>query len=264
MLDRPTLSAIAVVAYAIANVAHEGVGHGGACLLAGGRPVALSAVHFEGDIEGLPGSARRVQAAGGTVANVVLGLACLALLRIGSGATTGRFFLWLLASVNLLQAAGYWLFSGLGRVGDWAAVVDGLDPPWAWRAGLAVLGGASYWGVVVLSLRLMLPFVGEGPERLRRAATLALVAYFAGGLLYVAAGLFNPHGFRLVVISAAAASFGGTSAFAWMTQMLRDTKAYPPVAGPGLVLGPSWGWRVAGAAVAAAFVLVLGPSVMLR
>jgi len=31
-VDRPTLAAIAVVAFALANVVHEGVGHGGACL----------------------------------------------------------------------------------------------------------------------------------------------------------------------------------------------------------------------------------------
>jgi hypothetical protein len=260
MLDRLTLVAIAVLAYAAANIAHEAVGHGGACLAVGGRPVAVSAVHFEGDLDGLPGAAQRWQSAGGTLVNLALGLLCLALLRRGSGATPARYFLWLLATLNLLQASGYWLFSGIGGIGDWARVVEGLEPAWAWRLGLAVLGGGAYWAVVVLSLREMLPFLGAQADRLRRASTLVLVPYFAGGLLYVAAGLLNPHGFRLVVISAAAASFGGASAFAWMTQLLRNTRAYPPSPDPALVLPASGRWQVAGLLVAALFVLVLGPS----
>jgi hypothetical protein len=254
---------MAVVAYAIANVAHEGVGHAGACLAVGGRPVALSAVHFEGDLEGRPPSARRWQAAGGTLANLALGLGCALLLRRGRGATPGRYFLWLLAALNLLQAFGYWLFSGIGRLGDWAVVVDGFEPAWAWRLGLTVFGLLGYWFTVVLFLRLMLPFLGDGPDRLRRALTLTVVPYLAGGLLYVASGLPNPHGLRLVAISAAAASFGGASAFAWMAQLLRNTRAYPPSAGPGLALPPSRGWQVAGALIAALFVFVLGPSIRL-
>lgn len=262
-LDRLTLVAIAVLAYTTANVAHEFVGHAGACLAVGGRPLAVSAIHFEGDLDGLPPSARRWQAAGGTLVNIALGLACLALLRLGSGATPARYFLWLFMTLNLLQASGYWLFSGLGNVGDWARVVEGFEPAWAWRLGLAVVGGVCYWAVVVLSLRQMLPFLGDGEDRLRRASTLALVPYFAGGLLYVAAGLPNPHGLYLVVISAAAASFGGASALAWMTQLLRDTKAYPPSPGLGLAMPASRPWRIAGLLAAGFFILVLGPSVPL-
>ena len=31
----------------LGNVLHEGAGHGGACLLVGGKPLALSSVYFE-------------------------------------------------------------------------------------------------------------------------------------------------------------------------------------------------------------------------
>jgi hypothetical protein len=40
--DIPTLVAIAVVAYAVANVVHEGLGHSGTCVLVGGRPIVLT------------------------------------------------------------------------------------------------------------------------------------------------------------------------------------------------------------------------------
>ena len=63
-IDRATLVAIAVVAYALANLVHEGLGHGGACLLAGGRPVALSAIHFESDLGSLDVSRTQVARGG--------------------------------------------------------------------------------------------------------------------------------------------------------------------------------------------------------
>jgi hypothetical protein len=72
-LDRLTLVAIAAVAYVLANGVHEGVGHGGARLLMGGRPVALSAVFFECDRSGLPASTHRWIAAAGTLANLAVG-----------------------------------------------------------------------------------------------------------------------------------------------------------------------------------------------
>ena len=45
--DLLTVTAIALVAYAASNVLHEAVGHGGACVALGGKPLALSSVHFE-------------------------------------------------------------------------------------------------------------------------------------------------------------------------------------------------------------------------
>jgi hypothetical protein len=41
--DLLTVAAIAIVA----TVFHEGLGHGGMCIATGGRPLVLSAVHFE-------------------------------------------------------------------------------------------------------------------------------------------------------------------------------------------------------------------------
>jgi hypothetical protein len=37
--DPPTVDAIALVAYVASNVLHEAVGHGGACLALGGKPL---------------------------------------------------------------------------------------------------------------------------------------------------------------------------------------------------------------------------------
>ena len=40
-IDRMTVVAIAIVAYALANLIHEGLGHGGTCIAVGGRLTAL-------------------------------------------------------------------------------------------------------------------------------------------------------------------------------------------------------------------------------
>ncbi len=263
-IDRPTLVAIAVVAFALANLVHEGVGHGGACLLAGGRALALSAVHFDGDLGGLAPAAVKWVAAGGTLANLAVGLLAAAALCFSPGhSDRTRVFLWLSMTVNLLQAAGYWLFSGTLRVGDWAKVIEGWTPHWAWRLGLASFGGAAYWGVVLFSLHVLSPLLGPGPGRWRRAVPLTVIPYLAGGILYATAGLLNPVGPLLVLISAAAASFGGTSGLAWMAQLLRDERRFPPHDGPKVKIARSVPWLAVGLAVVLLFVGVLGPGIRL-
>jgi hypothetical protein len=63
---------------------------------------------------------------------------------------------------NLFDAGGYFLFSGIGNFGDWAAVVEGWQPAWAWRVGLIALGTVTYFLLFVpLCLRELRPFLGR-------------------------------------------------------------------------------------------------------
>ena len=95
------------------------------------------------------------------------------------------------------------------------------------------------------------------------AVPLTVIPYLAGGILYVAAGFLNPVGPRLVLISAAAASFGGTSGLAWMAQLLRNQHRFPPDDGAPLRIPRCGPWLAAGVAVALLFVGVLGPGIRL-
>lgn len=253
--------AISIVAYALANTAHEGLGHGGTCLLVGGEPRVLDAVFFDCGTKALARSSREWIAAAGTLVN--LGLAALAGLALALGGrkpTPGRYFLWLLMTVNLCQGTGYWLFSGIGGVGDWTVVAAGLAPGASGRILLTVVGVIGYGGTIVLALRTLSPFLGADPLRRKRAFVLTVVPYLAGGILYVVAGAFNPEGPALVAVSAAAASFGGTSALAWMATQLDRVPADP---GPPIELGRSAVWLAAGVLVAVVFVGVLGPGIRL-
>ena len=261
-LDPWTVGAITVIAYAAGNVVHEGLGHGGACVLVGGRPEELNAIFFECSVEGLPPAAQRWLAAGGSIANLALAvLAWIALQRLPRTWGRARAFAWLLLAVDLLMPFGYLLFSGLGNIGDWAVVVRGLEPPLAWRGALSVAGALLYFRLAPSLLMPPLePFLGTGPERQVRARTLSVLPYVVGGITFVSAGLLNPHGIDLVLISAVAASFGGTSLLLWYPRVWARR---PPVAPEEVPLGVprSRAWLVAAAFTLILFVGVLGAGV---
>lgn len=253
--DPATIIAISIVAFSIANLLHEGAGHGGTCVLTGGRAQVLSSVHFECS------QASRLIAAGGTLVNFTAGFLCwLALRLVDQTRRHLRYFLWLVMTINLLQACGYFLFSGLGNVGDWADVIRGLAPAWLWRTGLTVLGVASYPLVVWLALLELRSFLGEPDWRRGGAKDLTIIPYVTGGILYTVAGMFNPVGMILVGLSAAAASFGGTSGMAWMTQCL-CSKFAPKIDSQPITVQRSRGWIIASVVTAAIFVGVLGHGV---
>lgn len=255
--DRLTIIAIAIIAYVVADVFHEGVGHGGACLLVGGRALALSTVHFECSVD------LRLVAAGGTIVNFILGFAAWLTAKHVYGPRL-RYFLWLSMAVNLFEAGGYFLFSGIGNIGDWAVVIAGLEPAWLWRVGLTVLGAGTYVAFVWLALSELCPFVGDAlAERVPCARRLCLTPYLAGGILSCVAGLLNPVGMILVALSAAASSLGGTSGLAWMWQLFENPRLVTP---PRTVppIGRSGAWLAAGAILALIFIAVLGPGITFR
>src|SRR5260370_36131611 len=65
--------------------------------------------------------------------------------------------------------------------------------------------------------------------RVRRARQLALAPYLTSGILSCVAGALNPVGPLLILISAAAASFGGHSGLAWMWTLLKIPRIWRSV-----------------------------------
>src|ERR1700692_3844023 len=110
--DLLTIAAITIAATVIADFIHEGLGHGGMCVLTGGRPLALSTVHFDCSAD------TRLVAAGGTLANLIFGVLFWVAARAVERSASWRYFFWLLMTFNLLHAGGYFLFSGVGNIGD--------------------------------------------------------------------------------------------------------------------------------------------------
>ena len=256
--DAVTVASIGILAYILGNVLHEGLGHGGACVLAGGKPFVLSSVHFECS------SDTRLVMAGGTLINLVAGTVFFALGRLASRSyPLLKYFFWIAMTVNLFTATGYFLFSGIGGIGDWAEFIQGLGPQWAWRITLAIFGAVTYLLAARISLLEFRPLIGSNQEqRYRRAVRLASIPYFAGGILMCIAGAFNPHGMILILISAAASTFGGTSGLMWTPNLLNHGTLIPygPPAEP-LPIPRNWPLILASCAIALAFIAVLGPSV---
>lgn len=258
-LDPITVIAIALTAYAMTNVLHEGVGHGVACVTVGGTAIALSSVHFECDIPGNSSPSGRVVAASGTIVNFIAGaIALVTLSSVSASDKPHRYlFVWLFATINLLMGAGYFLFSGVGNIGDWAAVANGWLPPAVWRPTFAVFGFLLYFLLARISSRRLRLFVGDTEYSVRRGRQVAITAYFTGGALYCLSGWLNPLGPLLVAVSAAAASLGGASGLLWLSELLRHFKG----SGDAPAFPRSYGWIGTGLVSAVVFVAVLGPGI---
>jgi hypothetical protein len=190
---------------------------------------------------------------------VFAAIAALLLRRAKVSRPAHWLFLWLLASVSLLQATGYLLFSGVGNIGDWAVVTADLPGGALWKVALIVTGGITYFLSVRWSMRTLGAHLHtDAPARVREAYRYTLVVYFAGASLYVIAGMFDPAAQAILLISGVAASLGGTSGFAWGPQQLKKP-ALVTRAEPIAALERDWRWITAGIVAAAVFILVLGP-----
>ena len=163
-----TVVSIGIFAFGLEPIVHEILGHAVVCWLTGGKVILISSTALQ------TASASRLVPAAGPLANILFGLAALALLRFlttqqnaNARAQTGvsanttaaapaafgvprislsltLLFLYFFAFANLFLATGYILYSGLINFGDFAAVIDGLRPAWLYRAGLVMIGALGY------------------------------------------------------------------------------------------------------------------------
>jgi hypothetical protein len=248
-----TIVSVAVVAYAASDVVHELMGHFMAARLAGVEVVSISSVALQ------TGRSSRIVAAAGTIADILAGLIAFALLARTARFDAGRYFLWLFGSVSLMNS-GYLIFSALLDSGDWAAVVAGLNPPWAWRLGIATAGVIVYAIAMRLAARKAGEWVAAGAVSAADFRRFIVSSYVAGGMLLVGASTLNPIGFRLVAVSGVGASFGLTAGLLVIPRMV-PSSSVGSAARNRLTLQPYW---VAVAfLVAIAFVGVLGPGIRL-
>jgi len=255
--DTITIAGIALIAYILASMLHEGVGHGGACLATGGKPIMVSTVAMECSAD------NRLVIAGGTLVNVVAGALFFVCGRMTSRTSSRlKYFLWLSMTVNLFTAAGYFLFSGIGGFGDWAMFIKGFRPQWAWRTGMTIFGAAAYMLTGRLSLLELRPLIGsDKKQRFIRAVRLTRVPYFAGGILACLAGALNPDGLILVALSAAASTFGGTSGLLWTIDWLKRDRIPLGSEPEPIPIRRSWAWIATACVLALALIVVLGPGV---
>jgi hypothetical protein len=263
--DRVTIIAIAAIAYAVQDVLHEGLGHGVTAWLSGARSVTISTVALQSDLD------TRLIAANGTLVNLLFAAVFWLLLRrAGHYRPETRYFLLLALMGNLFTGTGYFLFSGVINFGDWAVVIRGLEPHWAWQIGLVVVGVASYWASMVVVGAEMEPFREKGgprpanrapkhgrAKRSPRVLGLCYTPYFTDGILAFLGGLMNPIGFFYIIASALPSTLGanaGVLSLPFVMRKWRPVHAQEPV---GLI-SRSPLWIASGAVAALLFIFVLG------
>lgn len=260
--DAWTVASIAVIVFALSSLLHEAAGHGGACLAVQGDPRFLSSMHFDCAVRYGAHTAERMVAAGGPIATLALGgLAALLYQRTTrEDSPVRRYTLWLFAAVNLMQATGYLLYSGLGDLGDWSVVIDGWTPASLWRVGLVAIGLPTYVLVTAWLFRQLTPLAGEArPRRYLHARRLGGIAYVAGAALEVLAGLGKQGGGTLVLLSGVAASLVSTSGLLWGPRTLRGPRTPSTMAVvPVELVERSWTAIILAATCAAAFIVLLG------
>jgi hypothetical protein len=264
LIDYLTVIALSLLAYTLAVLLHEHLGHALACVSLGGHPAELGAYYVNCQYGSMPDLSIRLVALAGPIVSLITGAAGLLLLdRIPKPSTQLRYWVWLFGTISLMTAAGYLLFSGVTGLGDFGTSRDGAlylaQPEWLWRVASAISGAAGYALVIILSLRKMEKLIGgEGNLRVAQAQKLSLTSYLTGTVMAVLIGLLNPQGIMIVLISAAASTLGGTSGLAWMMQMLDRKKAASALP---LQLPRSWSWISAGFIVTVLYAAILGPSI---
>ena len=258
-VDIPTLAGMAAVVEVVSTLLHEGLGHGGACLMVHGKALVWGAYYFDCGEDGLPMMAGRIVAAAGSTINLIVA-AIFAILLAGAMKNPGKrgagvVFLWLMMAVNFMTWAGYYLFSGVSGIGDWGeeGVLRGIDNPLVWRGVMAIGGMAIY----VFLTRLAMKSLGRITGDFSAARAITWTAYVTGGVVAILIGLRNPQGWWIVIFSSMASSLGGTSGLAWGVRWAR-TEATSDFA-----LQRNWLWIAAGLIAAGLYAWYFGPSLKL-
>ena len=146
-----TIISITCVAAFITVEGHELLGHGLAAYLCGAHSFSLFSTGIYFRIQGQPEDfspssvVGRWVAAAGALFNFVAGLILLALFSNAKNIkSTNRYFLWLLAAMNLFALPCYLAYSAISRTGDFQDVISGLPHESALRLIMAGTGIVSY------------------------------------------------------------------------------------------------------------------------
>ncbi len=180
--DAITVGAVAIIAMSVATAAHEAAGHGGACLLLGGRITLLTSAYFHCAVESI------FVSPAGPLGNFAAGFAGWAALRLlPASFPRATLFSLLVSAFSFFWAFAYLVSSLATNNGDYAiAFRDFLgNHDMLWRIGGIITGAALYllfsralasWATNLFGLRTT--------HLLKTAWLAATVATVASAALY--------------------------------------------------------------------------------
>ena len=254
-IDTLIVASITVIAYLFTQIIHEALGHGGIALLVGAKIIQVTNTNLQYDPIGISLSAGRVIAAGGTLANVIVGISVLWVLRTTSIKSANmRFFLWLFGHINLFKGFGYLLIT-FAPIGDWHDVAEGLPSQTLWMIGLTLLGAVTSLGTFFYAARTLNEFAGKDTDRRQRAFMLTLFPYFLGGTVNVVATIIGL-GITIYTFTGALATFGGTFLMVWLGLAVGRPRLNTPL--EPVTPFRNTGWLIAGGVATVIYLFWLG------
>lgn len=272
--DWITVAAIAICAFILADVAHEGFGHGLAYIMLGGRSLILTTTQLIANVPSVDahrifaGNPRgdlygRIFSIAGPLGNFVLAGIALTLLKTRAFSLRLRLLFWLSATFSLFWAVGYMFYSGVTGVGDWAEVVSGLGIQREWRVALVALGVLSYWATA-RGLKTWLRAAAKGISehwypRLRK---ILWVSYLTAACIASLGALLDPRGSVRILHDALPETLIANLGMLLMPARLRKEGYEPAQSNTGVER--SIAWIAAAICVSAFYVLILGPGLRLR
>jgi hypothetical protein len=253
--DTLTICAISILAAMLASVLHEGVGHATIALATGTKSGLLTAVAWSSETDS------KLVAAGGTLVNLLAGtLFWTALRQAQKLSITTRYFLLISMAFNLFDGTGYFFFSGITDFGDWARVIEGMQPHRMWRLLLFTVGVATYYVSVILVGQGFVRDLGVRLEDSARLRKLSLLPHLSAIVIVGVAGLLNPISKTLVWQSALPATAGAHSGLLWFRYYV-PKKTNPPNSTEGIER--SYSWICTAIVTALIYIIVLGHGVTL-
>jgi len=177
--DLPTVAALAVIAMGGVTIDHEALGHGSACLAAGGHIQLLTSSLFRCDAR-----SPWIDPAG-PAGNLLMGALALVLSRVAPKRWTHpRLGLLLVTAFSWFWEAGYVIQAMIERHGDLYSTGENFlgEPSGGWRVGAIAAGLALYVATIRLTWSGLLSLQPE-PAKARRLARTAWLAATAGAVL---------------------------------------------------------------------------------
>ena len=176
-IDILTLIAISILAWSLANILHEILGHAGSAALLGipVRAVSTTTMYIEWDQIGSVGENRIIHAAG-AVMNLLTGVIALLLLksqRVTSSAT--RYFLWLFSTISFIIVAINLISAPLIGGGDWTVFIEKFEQRELWKAIILGVGVILAIPGYALPLRFWMPNLKGNRRALLKVTVIPVI-----------------------------------------------------------------------------------------
>jgi hypothetical protein len=189
-----TLIAIGTISYVIADIAHEAIGHGGVCLLTGGKIALLTSVYFRSEVHSF------ITDTFGPLANLVTGLLIWTHLRkVNYSKIYFQLLLLHTMTFNFFWFSWQCLYTGITNKGDFAFDIKGTTELLSWRILLIIIGilsySSSFYLIVKISQKILNPLKNNISRKQLRQ--LFLIPYLAAGVSALfAVSFFHPQTFN--------------------------------------------------------------------